>query len=207
MVGTPPSPTTSPARRRPRRWPAAGWPHPDADGEWVGGAGRLIAVDALSGKTLNVLSLQGAPSNTLLGSGPYRVDQRLYVVETVPGPESEYSSPQRWNVTSLDPVTLETLSQLTMAEMPLWLAIDDDGLNAYFTIGGTNSLMHLNLVSGAVRHLATLPGFGLGMAVSHDRVFVPNPEGSELWVIDRRTGRRRPPLAVGRHPIGVVISQ
>ncbi len=65
--------------------------------------------------------------------------------------------------------------------------------------------MHVELSSGARRRLSLLPGAGLGLAVTEDKLFIPNPEGHELWVVDRRAGQFRRPIDVGRHPIGLAL--
>jgi YVTN family beta-propeller protein len=41
--------------------------------------------------------------------------------------------------------------------------------------------------------------------VTHNRVYVPNAYGSEVWAIDRRDGRLLQTIPVGRHPAGIVL--
>jgi len=181
------------------------WPHAAADGGWSPGGGRLVVLDAISGAVRDVLPLAGAPSSASIATEPYGGARRLHLVETQPGPETEYASPERWSLLTLDPITLAVLSSRTLNEPPLWLTVAPDGKDAYYAIGGSNLLMHVALTTGAVRQLASLPGMGLGIAVTHDRLFVPNPTSNEVWVVDRRSGRRLRPFAAGRHPIGLAL--
>jgi hypothetical protein len=181
------------------------WPHVREGGVWAPGAGRLVVLNALSGAVQDVLPLDGAPSAASVAAGPHGEARRLYLVETRPGPESEYTSPERWSLLTLDPVTLEERSRRLLSEPPLWLTVAPDGADAYYAIGGSNLLMHVDLTTGVVRQLAALPGMGLGMAVTHDRLFVPNPTSNEVWVVDRRSGRRLRPFLAGRHPIGLAL--
>ena len=44
----------------------------------------------------------------------------------------------------------------------------------------------------------------MGLAVTGDRLFLADPEGDELWVMDHR-GRPARPVRVGRHPIGLAL--
>jgi hypothetical protein len=50
--------------------------------------------------------------------------------------------------------------------------------------------------AGGHRRLMSLPESAFGLAVTDERVYVPNPWGSEVWVVDRRQGRLVQPIAV-----------
>jgi hypothetical protein len=51
-----------------------------------------------------------------------------------------------------------------------------------------------------------VPGAGLGgLAVSADRVYVPNSEGAGVAVVDRSTGRLLRTLPIGRRPLGIAL--
>lgn len=181
------------------------WPHQGDDGQWVVGRGRIVAVDARSGAIVAPAPLNGAPLSMSLTSGPHRSGRRLYVVETNPGPGGDYDAPDHWRLRGLDPWTLDPLFDRTLGEPPHWLTVAPDGDQAYYFIADSNTLVHVELSSGARRRLSLLPGAGLGLAVTEDKLFIPNPEGHELWVVDRRAGQFRRPIDVGRHPIGLAL--
>ena len=157
----------------------------------------------------DALPLEGAPTSAVLASdtfaGRHAGGQRLYLVETLPGPANEYSDPDSWKLLAIDPLTFEVSARHALSEAPLWLSVAPDGRDAYYAVGGSNAIAHVDLGSGATRRLAALPGSGLGLAVSHERLFVPNPRGDEVWVVERRSGRRLRPIATGRHPIGLTL--
>ena len=69
-----------------------------------------------------------------------------------------------------------------------------DGEAAYALHDGT--LICLGLAGEADRSVA-LPGRGLALAVTRDRVYVSSAYGPELWAVRRRDGRLVATLPVG----------
>jgi hypothetical protein len=61
----------------------------------------------------------------------------------------------------------------------------------------------IDLVAGATRQLAALPGPSLGLAATGERVYVSRSDGSEVRALDARSGRLVQTLRVGRHPLGL----
>ena len=86
-----------------------------------------------------------------------------------------------------------------------------DGDQAYAFVGPVDGLLdrvllRLDLRTGAQTLLGRVPGpDGSSLAVSRDRVYVPNPRGHDIWVGDRQ-GRPLTTFAAGQHPLDVVLS-
>jgi hypothetical protein len=66
------------------------------------------------------------------------------------------------------------------------------------------TVLHVDLTSGAAGRLLALPGVGLGLAATDERLYVPHPDGDRLWVVDRRRGRLMRVVPVGRRPTAIV---
>ena len=65
--------------------------------------------------------------------------------------------------------------------------------------------MDVDLATGAMSRLLTLPGEGLGLAATAEALYVLDPAGGGLWVVDRHSGRLRGATAVGRTPIALTL--
>ncbi|MBI3974046.1 MAG: hypothetical protein HY332_22440 [Chloroflexi bacterium] len=85
---------------------------------------------------------------------------------------------------------------------PRRLAIAPDGQAGYVLGGDGCTLTQLDLVGGGQQHLH-LPGHGLDVLATTDRVYVTNPYGSDVWAVDPRTSRVVS-IAAGRRPIALV---
>jgi hypothetical protein len=195
------------------------WHAPEvATAEASSGRGRLLAIDARSGATPASARFDGALDALVLAAGPGG-SSRLYAVEDRSESDEETSALQRgdrydahgWRLWALDPTTLEPLDGLRLAYPPVGLAVAPEGDEAYALVGPVDgrqarALMRLDLDTGAQTRLGRVPGtYGSSLVVTPDRVYVPIPEGRDVWVGDRQ-GRPLTTLAVGEHPQDVAFS-
>ena len=141
-----------------------------------------------------VLPLAGVAVQVALGPAPGGLGRRLYAVERRAGPEDEAAGPPRGRVLGLHPTTLEVESARPLDGGPQRLAVAPDGEAAYALTDGT--LTRLGLAGGPDRSVV-LPGRGLALAVTRDRVYVSSAYGPELWAFRRRDGRLVATLPVG----------
>jgi hypothetical protein len=117
-----------------------------------------------------------------------------------------------WWVLGLAPATLEPQSEHLLPWPVYLLTVAPDGLDGYAYAGAGNvvsgsTLLRLDLATGAVTLLGPLPGAGSGrLAVTGDRVYVPDAHGHALWVGSRR-GRLLASIPVGQHPLDVVVGR
>jgi hypothetical protein len=74
-------------------------------------------------------------------------------------------------------------------------------------LGSPSSLLHLDLRTGTSHLLATVPGSGAGgLALVAGRLFVPDPEGGTIAVVDPRSGAMTRSIRVGGTPAAVAGS-
>jgi hypothetical protein len=180
-------------------------------------AGRVVAVDAGSGAVLGAQDVRGVPGDVAVAPAPGGAGVRLYCVVAAPaaggaaGPDADgaRSSPDRsWRLLGLHAVTLEPESEVTLPWPAHGLAVAPDGRDAYAYAGPGSLLwgsvlLRVDLVAGAAAPLGPVPGSGIGgLAVTADRVYVPDSGGDTVWVADRR-GRPLPALPTGRRPLAV----
>jgi DNA-binding beta-propeller fold protein YncE len=199
------------------------WRWPDGGGGAPSGAGRgrILAVHAATGAVLGSASLAGAPAHLLAvpaagddGGGGHR----LYAVQQLPGPgraddPAVQLAPQSWELVGLDSTTLGVRRTHPLDGRPTALAGSPDGRHLYAlaqplaVVPGVavTRVMRLDLAAGVVRPLADVPGVALGLAVTGERVYLPNAFGAEVWAIDRRSGRRLQTSPVGRHPTDIAV--
>jgi hypothetical protein len=88
------------------------------------------------------------------------------------------------------------------------LAVAPDGRGAYLLAaldGPRGVLTHVDLATGATRRLATVPGLILDVAVTDDRIYLPQADRDALLALDRRGGRVMATIPVGRRPLGVTL--
>jgi hypothetical protein len=180
---------------------------PPAPGEAPGldaPAARVVAVDARTGAPVAVLPLAGVVVPLALGPAPGGLGRRLYAVERLAGPEDEAAGPPpRGRVLGLHPTTLEVESARPLDGGPQRLAVAPDGEAAYALTDGT--LTRLGL-AGEPDRSVVLPGRGLALAVTRDRVYVSSAHGPELWAVRRRDGRLVATLPVGRFAAELLLS-
>ena len=111
-----------------------------------------------------------------------------------------------WRLTGFDPDTLHVETEQRLPYRPLWLGVTPDGRRAFAVAGPTSLLtpsvvLRIDLLGGSASLLRAAPGRVMGLAVTGDRLFLADPEGDELWVMDHG-GRLARTVRVGRHPIG-----
>jgi hypothetical protein len=113
----------------------------------------------------------------------------------------------------LDPAGLAVESDRALSGPLRRLAVAPDGREAYaFAPAGDPSLgsalVAVDLATGATADLGKrVPGQGLaGLAVTDERVYVPLPDGAEVWVGDRQ-GRPLDVVPVGRRPFAIALGR
>ena len=173
---------------------------------------RVVAVDARSGRVLAARALASPPEHLQYlprsGAGAGAPEGRLYVLEGAPGPESDYSAAGRWRVLGLNPVTLEAEQEAYLSVQVRALAVAPDGGDAYALAAGGTDVLHVDLATGGFRLLGVLPGATSGgLAVTARHVLAPNPQGREVWALDRRDGRLAATVPVGRRPVAVLAAR
>ena len=203
-------------------WRTASW---DAAGP-VPGGGLIRSLDLASGAVVAEARLAGLPGPLLLAAGPGAAGQRLYGVEGFhsagePGGDAyaEADLADRWLVRGRNPLTLSPETAVALPARPKALAIAPDGDHGFALAGSagragpgdparvSTALVHLDLRRGSAQPLGRVPGSGYGgLAVAGDRLYVPNPEGDAVAVVDRRSGAPLPPVKTGRGPAGVLLA-
>ena len=116
---------------------------------------------------------------------------------------------ESWRLVALDGETLVPERAYPFPAAPLWPALAPDGEHLYaFTGDGggfASDVVVLDLTTGAVSPLLTLPGEGMGLAATAETLYAVDPDRGRLWSIDRRSGRLRGATAVGRTPIALTL--
>ena len=183
-----------------------------------GGRGRILALDAASGAIQAAAPLDGAPGDLGVGPAPDRPGPRLYVAvatlepedDAAPDDTSRFGQARGWRLLGLDAATLAQERDHPLAGPPVWLTVAPDGRDAYALVrDGSGSaagrLQRIDLTTGAASLLGRAPGLGLaGLAVTADRLYVPDTFGDRLWIADRG-GRPLGEIAVGRRPAAIAL--
>jgi hypothetical protein len=201
---------------------AAVWTGPRlVDGRWSPGVGRIVALQAETGRRTGGYPLGGVPGQVSFWQGHAARDRSLYVLESFPGSDAadgqtEHAAggERRWQLLRLDPATLtpEAVYPLPHAPQPqARFAVAPEGGHAYVLVGhdaasGGAALLQVDLVSGSTSRFVVLPGAGVELAVAERYFFVTHPGGSEIWVIDRRERRLVRTVPVGRRPLAVTAA-
>lgn len=181
-------------------WPA------HTGGHWTGGHGGLVAIDIMSGAVLARLPMSGSPGQCQMASAPGRAGRRLYCVESLPGPQADSSAAESWRLLALTPLTLQVEEHYPLLDSPRALAFAPDGNGVYLLNTDGTAVRFIDLRTGTTSRLTRLPGAGVALAVNDERVFIPNPEGEEVWVLDRRRVFLHS-LRVPAHPLGVALGR
>ena len=182
--------------------------------------GRLAAVHLATGVVRAGAPLPGVPEQLLLAAAPEGPGRRLYAVTAVTnavastdgsvGAGALAAEATAWRLTGFDPDTLRVETEQRLPYRPLWLGVAPDGRRAFAVAGLTSPLtpsvvLRLDLLGGGAALLRGAPGRVMGLAVTGDRLFLANPDGDELWVMDHG-GRLGRASRVGRHPIALALS-
>ena len=183
------------------------------------GGARLAAVHPQTGAVRASAPLPGVPEQLLLAPAPEGTPRRLYAVTAVPsagasqdgavGAGALAAEATEWRLTGLDPDTLHVESEQRLPHRPLWLGVTPDGRRAYAVAGPTSLLtpsvlLRIDLHAGSAALLRDAPGRVMGLAVTGDRLFLADPDGDGLWVMDHG-GRLGRAIRVGRHPIALAL--
>jgi hypothetical protein len=181
---------------------------PAAEGHGSAAGGRVVALDALSGRVLAATALAGMPVNLVLAPAPGRSGQRLYAVEGRPAVDggsagATHAAGGEFALVGLDPATLAAEYFLVLGFPPDRLAVAPDGEHAYAVYG--TDLVHLDLVAQRVERLRTLTTTTLGLAVTETGLFLALPYADAVWQLDRRDGRLLHAIRVGRAPVGLTL--
>ncbi|MGH2354807.1 MAG: YncE family protein [Chloroflexota bacterium] len=194
------------------------WRRPAAEDDCSRSSGsRILATRIETGAVLAVAPIDGAPGSLALAPAPGTLGRRLYTAEAqveagqaLPD-ECRYMSHDdhdaaaaRWSVLGLNPTTLETESRWPVSQPWRSFAIAPDGDHAY-ALAGQGTVTHLDLLSGAASQLIKLPKIAISIAVTADRVYVPDAFGDGVWVVHRRNGRLRQTISTGHHPVAVTL--
>ena len=188
------------------------------------GRGRVVALDATTGAPLAAYEACGLPVDLVLAPappGPPAAAGRLYAVVGSPASppgaaadgDQEFDTAEGWWLVGLDPEGLAVESDRAVAGPLRSLAVAPDGRQAYaFAPVGDpvlgSALVAVDLATGATADLGKrVPGQGLaGLAVTDERVYVPLPDGAEVWVGDRQ-GRPLGVVPVGRRPFAITLGR
>jgi YVTN family beta-propeller protein len=177
---------------------------------------RVASLRFAPDRVADVTPLDGTPGPLVLAGGTDGREQRLHLVRGVamawsqPGEcdylsyAEQYVASGRWDVLGLDTTTLEVASSTTISLPPSAIAVTQDGGHLYM-LGGMRQLASIDLDSGVAELLAPLPDTGAGLAVAGDQIYVSEPFGSGVWVLDRRSGRVLRTITTGRHPGGLAL--
>jgi hypothetical protein len=187
-----------------------------AGGQGQSGSGLLLAVDAATGLELGAAVLPGPPGLLVAAPAPGGAGRRLYAVEGTGGAERldpfnapDYLLADRWRLVALHPVTLAPEGEYPLGEAPRALAVAPDGDHAYALAGPVHlglpsTLLHLDLRTGSVRRLLSVPGSGVGgLALAGGYLFVPDPEGGAVSVVDPRSAAIVRTTRVGGAPLAI----
>ena len=169
-----------------------------------GAAGRVVALDAASGARLAGRPLAGLAGALVLAQSPDGAGPRLYGVELPAGADPDESPGDHARLLGLDPATLGVERAYPLGFRPRALAVAPDGARAYALAATGHRLMELDLLGGAERRLADVPGGAQALAVAGPHLYVPDPSGGAVLVFDRRSGDLIARVPVGRRPAGVL---
>jgi hypothetical protein len=182
--------------------------------------GRLATVHLQTGAAVASAPLPGVPEQLLVAPAPEGAGQRLYAVtatthaaasrDSAVGAGALAAEATEWRLTGFDPDTLLVETEQALSHRPLWLSVTPDGRRAFAVAGPTSLLtpsvvLRVDLVGGSASLIREAPGRAMGLAVTGDRLFLADPDGRQLWVLDHRARPVRT-FHTGQHPIAVVLT-
>jgi hypothetical protein len=191
-------------------------------GRWIAGEGRIVALQADTGRRTGGHPLDGVPGHVVFWQGHGAQDRSLFVVESFAGGDTADAqtehmarSEARWQLLRLDPATLTPEAAYPLPGSPqpqARLAVAPEGTRAYVLAGhdtgsGGAALLQVDLVSGSTSRFVALPGVGVDLAVAEQYVFVTNPAAGAVWVIDRDARRIVRSAPLGQRPLAVAVAR
>jgi DNA-binding beta-propeller fold protein YncE len=150
--------------------------------------------------------LVGLAGALVLAPAPDGDGPRLYAIELAAATSPEESAGDGARLLRLDAATLAVERAYPLGFRPRGLAVAPDDERAYALAGAEGRLVELDLRGGAQRRLAVVPGAAPGLAVAGPHLYVPDPAGGAVLVLDRRTGDLVARVRVGQRPAGVLAA-
>ena len=152
------------------------------------------------------------PGQLAVATAPDGAGSRVFGVEGQhsAGLAAEDGPADQWLLRWFDPLTLGPQGAVALPAPPRALAAAADG-DAYILaepsgLARMSWLVRVDVHRAAVRSLGAVPGSGAGgLIIVGDRLYVPDPEGDAVTLIDRRTGAALPAAGSGRGPVGVAF--
>ena len=108
----------------------------------------------------------------------------------------------RWLLRGFDPLTLAPTGDLKLPGPAGRVAFAPGGVEAYSLAAAGAKLLRLDLATGSVTPRSDVPEGAISLAVTHERIYMLDPFGSEVWALDRDSGRLLQAIPVGRGPTG-----
>jgi hypothetical protein len=154
-----------------------------------------------SGTVAGSLALSGTPVDLRLAPRGGGAPPALFLLEQSGGAGGVVPAPERGRVLVLDPLTLGVLGEYPLDGPASRLLPAPDGRSAFLV--RHDVVQRLDLGTGELRHVARLPGRVVAAELAGDRLYLGSPEGPVLWVLDARTGVRRPDLRLPGRPVSL----
>jgi len=127
------------------------------------------------------------------------------VLEQSGGAGGLVPTPERGRVVVLDPLTLDVLGEHALSGPASRLLPAPDGRSVLLI--DRDTVRRLDLISSRELPMARLPGRVVAAALLGDRLYLGSPEAHALFVLDTRTGLRRPDRPLLGAPISLAPSR
>jgi hypothetical protein len=152
-----------------------------------------------------------------LGAAPQGAGVALYCVYAVApahgrDPRDDDSARWRWQLLAMRLPDLALEGAWPAPEALRWLAVPPDGGHAYALADGYGAapdarVLALDLRTGSWTTLHRAPGAAAGLVVTERRLYVAGSDRPEVWVLDRRTGRRLGATRVSAAPVWLTLTR
>ena len=181
-----------------RPGPLSAPPGPLTSG-FVAGRNRLAVIDASTGKVITARQLESAPTHLVASPNIHGKPQWLYAIQE-PEPRRGVTPGIARQLLRVRAESLEVDRQITVGAVVDAMATLD-GSSVYLLQGDTIS--RVTISTSKVHTVARLPSPGHDLAVTPRWLFVTNPDGGEVWVLDRNSGELVRRVATGSQPLGI----
>jgi YVTN family beta-propeller protein len=175
-------------------------------------SGDLIVIDGATEKVVGIVHLGKRPRGIKVSPD----GQFIFVAlsgSPIAGPgvdESALPPPDKAadGVGVVSAASLQVLKVLRGVSDPEQLAVSPDGRTLYFASQDANSVMSMDIQSGAIVHSASAGGEPEGIAVSPDGrlLYVSSEEGATVTAFDPVILNRLGQIKVGERPRGIAFS-